>query len=270
MNLFSLGYYLSLRDELDLSPHISRKTLQTITLATPIYVYSLFLCLVYLSQKTVAYHWATTIHLSSILFVAWFCQFLDLILPADGDLFSTVGSNTVIREYRILQVIQALQPVLLLPALVLVLAMPRGPALHFPAEKIFTPKTLETLKERHTEQVAADPNAPRIPDVLDPRKPNVTTEVQSGVWDAVLFSFATPVIWKGYTSLSMDLWDLPLPMANMRSMNAFRNMKAAYGDTQKQRKSRKHRKHWADRLPAGWSLLIKVFKVNRFLFSVRE
>jgi hypothetical protein len=45
--------------------------------------------------------------------------------------------------------------------------------------------------------------------------------------------------------------------------------KAAYGDTQKQHKSRKHRKHWADRLPAGWSLLIKVFKVNRFLFSVR-
>lgn len=193
-----------------------------------------------------------------------------MILPADGDLFSTIGSNAVSKEYRTLQIIQALQPVLLLPAVVLALVMPRGPALHFPAEKIFTPKTLETLKERHAEQMSTNPDTPTIPDVLNPRIPNVTTEVQSGVWDAILFSFATPVIWKGYTSLSMDLWDLPLPMANMRSMNAFKKMKAAYGDTQKQRKSRQHRAQWADRLPPGWSLLIKVFKVNKFLFSVRK
>jgi hypothetical protein len=269
-NLFSLGYYLSLRSDLDLPPQTARKTLQTIALATPIYVYTLLLCLSYLSQKTVSRHWSTTIHLSTVLFLTWFSQFLDAILPAAGDLFSTIGSNTVTKEYRTLQIIQALQPILLLPALVLVLVIPRGPALHFPAEKIFTPKTLETLKERHTEQLAANPDTPRIPDVLNPRIPNVTTEVQSGVWGAILFSFATPVIWKGYTSLSMDLWDLPLPMANMRSMNAFRKMKAAYGDTQKQRRSRQHRALWADRLPAGWSLLIKVFKVNSFLFTVRK
>lgn len=246
--------------------------LETIALTAPIYVYALLLCVPYLSQKTVGPHWSTTIHLSTILFITWFCQLLDVILPAEGDLFSTIGSDTVkvSKEYRTLQILLALQPVLLLPALVLAIVIPRGPALHFPAEKIFTPKTLETLKERHAEQLATDPNAPRIPDALNPRIPNVTTEVQSGVWGAILFSYATPVIWKGYTALSMDLWDLPLPKANMRSMNQFRKMKEAYGATQKKRKGRSANTPWIDRLPAGWSLLIKVFRVNKGLFLARK
>jgi hypothetical protein len=268
--LFSLGYYLSLHNELQLSPSTARKTLQTIALTAPIYIYALLLCVPYLSQKTVGPHWNTTIHLSTILSITWFCALLDVILPAEGDLFSTIGSNTIPKEYRTLQILQALQPILLLPALALALVIPRGPALHFPAEKIFTPKTLETLKERHAERVAADPNAPRIPDALNPRIPNVTTEVQTGVWGAILFSYATPVIWKGYTALSMDLWDLPLPKANMRSMNQFRKIKEAYGATQKKRKGRHANAPWIDRLPAGWSLLIKVFRVNSGLFLARE
>ncbi|KAJ9123263.1 hypothetical protein QFC22_001460 [Naganishia vaughanmartiniae] len=272
-NLFTLGYFLSIRSDLDLSASADRKTLQTIVLLAPIYVYALILCVPYLSQKNVAQHWNTTIHLCTILFITWFSQFMDVILPAQDDLFSTIGQDNgrvFSKEHRTLQVFQALQPLLLLPATILAFVIPRGPALHFPAEKIFTPKTLATLKERHAEKLLADRSTPQVPDALNPRIPNVTTEVQSGVWDALLFSFATPVIWKGYTSLSMDLWDLPLPKADMRSMNLFREFKEEYGSTQKQRHARQNRKRWIDRLPAGWSLLIKVFKVNRTLFFVQS
>lgn len=272
-NLFTLGYYLSTRAELNLSESVHQKTLQTIVLLTPIYVYLLALCVPYLSQKNVAPHWNTTIHLCTILFITWFSQFMDVILPSQEDLFSTIGQNngkSSSKEHRTLQILLALQPLLVLPATILAFFIPRGPALHFPAEKIFTPKTLTTLKERHAEQVLADPSTPSIPDVLNPRIPNVTSEVQSGVWGALIFSFATPVIWKGYTSLSMDLWDLPLPRAGLRSMNLFRKFKEEYGATQKKRRGRQDRERWIDRLPAGWSLLIKVFKVNKTLFLVRK
>ncbi|KAJ9112543.1 hypothetical protein QFC19_000558 [Naganishia cerealis] len=67
----------------------------------------------------------------------------------------------------------------------------------------------------------------------------------------------------------MDLWDLPLAKADMRSMNLFRQIREEYGETQKKRKRRQDRRRWIDRLPAGWSLLLKVVKVNRFLFSVQ-
>ncbi|KAJ9107494.1 hypothetical protein QFC21_000949 [Naganishia friedmannii] len=272
-NLFTLGYYLSTRSDLGLSEVAARKTLQTIVLLTPIYVYALTLCVPYLSLKNVAQHWNTTIHLCTILFITWFSQFMDVILPAQDDLFSTIGQDNgraISKEHRTLQILLALQPLLILPATILAFFISRGPALHFPAEKIFTPKTLATLKERHAERLLEDPSTPQVPDALNPRIPNVTTEVQSGVLGALLFSFATPVIWKGYTSLSMDLWDLPLPKADMRSMNLFRKFKEEYGATQKQRHARHNRRRWIDRLPAGWSLLIKVFKVNSTLFFVQS
>jgi hypothetical protein len=78
----------------------------------------------------------------------------------------------------------------------------RGPPLHVDPRIIYPPKITNSI--------------PPLDPILDPSKPNLTEEAEVTVAEWMLFSYATNVIKKGYTAETMDVWDLPVLMANMR------------------------------------------------------
>lgn len=289
VDLFTLGYLLSIRRNLFSSlPHpLITYLIQHSAALSPVLIYSCVLTLLWLTQQNdVSRHWSTTRHLALVLAVAWFCLASSVVVPSQWDLFSNALSHLdefVKRSLRTIQILQASQALLIIPALVLTLAIPRGPPLHFPLEKFLPAKSIQQMKDKLAEkQQEADPTtmtgtsggdeAPLAgSSALSTTSANVTTEAENSVFGAFLYSYATPVIRKAQRLLSLDVWDLPIVTHDMRAMVLHRRMKDVYGQTQKTRKSaRKNKDRWLDRLPEGWSLLAKVFYVNRMPFAARK
>lgn len=286
VDLFTLGYFISLKNAFALLPRpLFTYLVQHASALAAVLIYSCVLTLLWLTQQhDVPRHWATTRHLALVLAVAWFCLVSAVIVPSTWDLFSPAPKHLdedVKRALRTIQIMEASQVLLLLPATLLTLAIPRGPPLHFPLDKFLPAKAIQQMKEKQAEKQAADEangDAPRsdsaqrrIEQALSADLANVTTEAENSVFGAALYSYATPVLRKAQRLLSLDIWDLPIVTHDMRAMVLHRRMKDVYGATQKTRKSaRKNKARWLDRLPEGWSLLAKVFYVNRKPFAARE
>lgn len=143
-------------------------------------------------------HWASVIHLSILLSINFLVSALLGLLPASE---APIGIVLLIgtRE-KLLSMVPALLNVI--PALQAV-TIPRGPALHLPLEKLLTAKAINSAKEASAES-------------LDAASANVSAEAQANVLEWLIFSSATPVIWKAYKSDSTELWELPAYLANHR------------------------------------------------------
>jgi hypothetical protein len=179
-NLFAFGWYLG-------NNHgYAKSTLAILAGIIPVHVYALSLGLLHLSQSSVAQHYATTIHEATLLTVTWLCQIVFVMLPdatiarGDNDVFSPLASTTW-DMYNI-----ALQPLLLFPALVIVVAViPRGPELYFPMEKLFTKQLLDSMKEHYAQNEKGSASIPELND----RIANVTPELSSTVLGSILFLY---------------------------------------------------------------------------------
>jgi hypothetical protein len=276
-NLFSLGYYLST------SPRVWSTTL-ILSLPIPSHLYLLLLGLGWIGQKNVPQHWAVTIHQAVALSILWICQAIFVVLPDkssssgavrgthNNDYFSPIEGTQ--REMRLVQFCIALQPVILLPALILLVGfVRRGPELHFPLKELYTAKVYSQLEEHYAEQEKQNVNAGagrdhQLPAPLDPNVSNVSGESSCTLISYVLFLYAEPLMQKGKTATSFNIWDLPVMRRNMRALYSFKHMRAIYGDTRKLRRksARRGMVGWADGLPPGYSLLAKVFLANTPLF----
>ncbi|THH04398.1 hypothetical protein EW145_g5549, partial [Phellinidium pouzarii] len=83
----------------------------------------------------------------------------------------------------------------------------RGPALHFPSERIYSEKTLSV--------------ATTFPEN------NVCGITDASPWGVVMFSYTTAVVMLGYTAKSLEIADLPIVPGSMRAMSLYTRMKAA-------------------------------------------
>jgi len=271
INLVALGLHLSsLSENIVHSRVLTSYATMSYILLVPFHVYLLFQAIHYLGLNDVDRHWFLTVHLSAVLFVGFFTQFLMVLLPADPSISAVTPKMLLFAlasgPRKTIEILRALQPALLLVAGLLVGTTPRGPKLHFPLEKIYTPKTIASLKE----MAQSDEATPSSKTALDPSVPNVTGEASGSVIDYLFFNYCMAIIKTAQTSTSLDVWDLPVVRANMRALGLYKAMRKAYGETQKKRVTRRDALKAGRGLPPGWNLLWKVYKVNGHQFAIRE
>ncbi|KAF7316261.1 Multidrug resistance-associated ABC transporter protein [Mycena indigotica] len=84
---------------------------------------------------------------------------------------------------------------------------PLGPALHYPPDDIYSPKTVATLTNTDQE--------------------NVTGVVGCSPWDMLFFSYTTKVVMLGNTAESLEIADLPIVPGSMRATYNYSLMKTA-------------------------------------------
>lgn len=272
LNLVTLGFILaSARSspvDLPLRGLLLTYAVMSTLLLVPFHVYTLVQAIRLLALGDVARHWHLVVHLSTIMFVAFFTQLTTALLPADPSLDVIgrgIGEDDDDSHARtVIEVVRAVQPAVLLLAGLIVATMPRAPPMYFPPDKIYTPKTIVSLREAAKSddpKVHAGPRA-----ALDAAQPNVTGEASGSVLDYLFFNYCSALIGKAGVLESLDVWDLPVVRANMRALGQYKTMRAAYGATQKRRVVRgKARKG----LPPGWNLLWKMYRVNWKMFAVQ-
>jgi hypothetical protein len=188
----------------------TRALLQPI-LVIPSHLVTFLLAILYLGHSTTATHWPTTVHLASAITIQFLTlSFLALLpsdpLPRQAPMFLLAVFDQmdlfVLPPLTPLNILQPLLPILHLPPFLVMLFIRRGPPLHVDPRIIYPPKITNSI--------------PPLDPILDPSKPNLTEEAEVTVAEWMLFSYATNVIKKGYTAETMDVWDLPVLMANMR------------------------------------------------------
>jgi hypothetical protein len=181
-------------------------------LIIPAHLVTALLGFFYLGQNDTPAHWSTTVHLSANISA----QFLVLALlalapttplprpPSEFGLLESFTRLDLLRlpSWTILELLKTLLPIVHIPALLIILTIPRGPALYLPPTAIYPKKITNAIPPGH--------------ESLDPTIPNVTQEVQVTVPDYLMFNYTTAVVRKGYYAETMDVWDLPILTATMR------------------------------------------------------
>ncbi len=264
VNLVTLGLHLSAIITKSTASDLKTYASMSSILLVPFHIYILFQSLHYLHFNDVTRHWYLTVHLSAILFVGFFTQLVTALLPADPSLEVVVPKMLVVSPQSTIEILRMLQPVLLLITGLLVGTMPRGPDLYFPLQKIYTPKTIASVKEL----AASDEPTKTSLTAFDRSVPNVTGEASGSVIDFLFFNYCHAVIKTAQTATTLDVWDLPVVRANMRALGMYKLMRKAYGATQKTRISRRDSGKRKG-LPQGWNLLWKLYKVNGVQFAIR-
>lgn len=178
-------------------------------------------------------HWVTVLHIWSLSTVAVFVYSIRLLLPR---------GVTAVSEDPVLVGLDYATFALYVVLFCLAFFIPRGPAVHFPPERIYSPKTLTS-------------SAPSI-------YHNVTGYVGASIYSILLFSYVTKVVMLGYTSESLEIRDLPIVPSNMRATAIFSQMRQVY-------RTASLKGRWKTRQGSGWGLLYKLFKVNWSDFSLQ-
>jgi hypothetical protein len=180
-------------------------------LLIPAHLVTLLLGAWFLGQNTTPTHWPTTVHLATAITIQFLTlAFLALLpsdpLPTSSPVFLLAVFERmdlfVLPPLTPLNVLRPLLPILHIPPFLIITFIRRGPPLHLNPTIIYPPKITSGIPPLHAS--------------LDPTKENVTEETQVTVAEWMLFSYATNVVRKGYVSETMDVWDLPILMSNMR------------------------------------------------------
>ncbi|KAJ7185377.1 multidrug resistance-associated ABC transporter [Mycena filopes] len=141
-------------------------------------------------------------HLAALTTLPSFCMAFTAILPADP----------VIASVETLQRLWYAVLGLYIVSCVTAWTTPLGPPLHYPPAAIYSPKTVATIS-----------NA----DSLSSTGENVTGVVGASPWDVLFFSYTTKVVMLGNTAVSLEIGDLPIVPASMRSTYNYASMTAA-------------------------------------------
>ena len=176
----------------------------------------------FLSHDTVRTNWQTTIHLAVDLFVQFLVIAMLVLLPPTAppsrrqsalfiDAWFVQSDAFRIPHLSAYSILYRLLPILQLIPLIIVCFIRRGPPIHLPLDVIYPPKIIEAIPADH--------------ESLDPNHRNVSEEVEANVVEWLIFSYATPVIKKGSTAESMNVWDVPvLPISLRESIRHDNNL----------------------------------------------
>ena len=176
---------------------------QLYRLLIPTHVITLVLSLHSIFLRDVPRHWASTIHLSILLFFQLVILATLALLPSTP-LPSPSPENRLMLDQisRWLPSLRSWLPILHIPPMIIISFVRRGPPLYFPLDGIYPPKITDAV--------------PNSAPALRHDRPNVSEEVEATVPEWLMFSYATNVVKKGNVSETMDVWDLPILPAGMR------------------------------------------------------
>jgi hypothetical protein len=169
----------------------------------------------YLSHDNVESNWQTTIHLSVDLAAQFLVIAILVLLPSTApprrraealfvDAFFLRSDVIKMPHLSAHNILYMLLPILQLIPLVIVCCIRRGPPIHLPMDAIYPPKIVDAIPADH--------------ESLDPNARNVSEEVEVNVIEYMIFSYATPVIEKGATAESMNVWDVPILPISLRNL----------------------------------------------------
>ena len=86
----------------------------------------------------------------------------------------------------------------------------------------------------------------------------------ASVWDTLLFSYTTKVVYLGNTAESLDIGDLPIVPGSIRATSLFRSMRSALSTIRLRRFM-----FWNIPRGSGWELAYRVAYVNRKAFTIQ-
>lgn len=207
----------------------SVRDIAAVTVQTVFTLYVLVLSVISIGYTDVSRHGRFIVHISALSTAAFVLLSAISILPLQ---------DTLEKPQRILWYITL---ALWFIAFWLVTHTKRGPALHFPSSQIYSQKTIAG-----TTSFAED---------------NVCGVSNASPWDYILFSYTTKVVMLGYTAESLEIGDLPIVTADMRSTIVFANMRAAL---------KRHKFggifNWRPSPGSGWQLAFRILRVNARAF----
>ncbi|KAF5378754.1 hypothetical protein D9615_006977 [Tricholomella constricta] len=164
--------------------------------------FSLFLVILSarsVNETTTDGHSEYIIHLTSLTTLAFLLLGSTAILPDTPPLAASLGKRTPLHGLWLAKV--ALYTI----ACLLYFTTPQGPRLHFPAERIYSEKTLQAATNHEEENVAGVSSA--------------------SIYQTLLFSYTTKVVWLGNIAASLETADLPIVPGNMRATFNYSKMK---------------------------------------------
>ncbi|TFK22452.1 ATP-binding cassette transporter [Coprinopsis marcescibilis] len=127
-------------------------------------------------------------------------------------------------------------------ACVVVFTTPQGPPLRYPADEVYSTKTVQAI--------------------TNPDPENVCGLVGASPWDTLMFSYTTKVVWLGNLAQSLEIGDLPILPADMRAVLNYHNLRDAL---------RKYQMRFFGRSPqpgSGWNLIYKLCRLNATALTV--
>ncbi|KAG6854494.1 hypothetical protein C0991_006096 [Blastosporella zonata] len=119
---------------------------------------------------------------------------------------------------------------------------PQGPRLHFPAERIYSQKTIQAATN-HDEE-------------------NVSGVVGASLYDVLLFSYTTKVVWLGNVATSLETGDLPIVPGDMRATFNYAKMKRGMRDI------RLRIGKWKPQPGSGWNMGWRLLRLNVAVISL--
>ncbi|KAG8803549.1 hypothetical protein FRC16_004675 [Serendipita sp. 398] len=187
-------------------------------------------------------HWPIVVHVAALTTLSVVVQCVSMLIPDDGTIKISFSPSTVLSFGRKFMVQLAKRKTdedeedetkffwytsLILTTIVwaLSISIPRGPERYFPPERVYTIKSIEHAAKERGE--LRDDQGLDDPAFLSTRKvsANVCGLVASSVWGVLMFSYTTAVVMLGYTAASLEIADLPILPASMRSTYIFSHMR---------------------------------------------
>ncbi|KAK7044499.1 multidrug resistance-associated ABC transporter protein [Favolaschia claudopus] len=158
----------------------------------------LFIVAAFAVNRTAQAHSESIWHLATLTFLPALCLSFTAVLPSDAVIASV--DQVVMRLWYGVMAIYIV-------VTVAVWTTPLGPALHYPPEAIYSPSTVKKITNTDME--------------------NVTGVVGASPWDVLFFSYTTKVVMLGNIAESLDIGDLPIVPADMRSTLNYTVMRTA-------------------------------------------
>ncbi|KAG6812192.1 hypothetical protein H0H92_003997 [Tricholoma furcatifolium] len=121
-------------------------------------------------------------------------------------------------------------------AFVLYITTPQGPRLHYPSHRIYSEKTIQAATNQEEE--------------------NVSGVVGASIYDTLLFSYTTKVVWLGNIAASLETADLPIVPGDMRATYNYARMRRAM------REIRLRIGKWKPQPGNGWSMAWRLLRLN--------
>ncbi|KAG2008561.1 ATP-binding cassette transporter [Coprinopsis cinerea AmutBmut pab1-1] len=125
---------------------------------------------------------------------------------------------------------------------VITFTTPTGPPLNYPPEFIYAEKTVKSI--------------------TNPDPENVCGITGSSLWDTLMFSYTTKVVWLGNLASSLEIGDLPIVPGNMRAASNYSLIRKGMRTVQLKIFN------WKPRPGSGWDLGYKLIHLNIFALLV--
>jgi hypothetical protein len=228
---------------------IANESRNEIVVRTLQLVFSVYLIVVSarsVTQADAQSHAASIIHLSSLTSLASVLLVTVAILPVTpAPVIKARGKSPLQAFWYSL--------VLLYPLIcVLGITTPLGPPLHHAPRNLYSAKTIAATTNQDPSNVSGIIGAHDALELCHPSK----GFIGASIWDVLLFSYTTKVVWFGNVVEKLNIGDLPIVPTDMRAAFNYARMRSGL---------RRHQLRifsWKPQPGSGWSLAYKLACLN--------